>query len=159
MLNIQFLNVHNLFFKKWIIQTCLHCFFDKEPYHIWFTTGFHSVFFLQEVVSLQNQAPPSTAPVAAPVAAPGAAVVKITGIPASMTGSSIFDCLQQLLGEFTHTEISPYFINENFELTWVNQVSQQFHQSKWRFKKKHWVFTNETDVHWIDFTDSVSVGI
>jgi hypothetical protein len=53
------------------------------------------------VVPLQNQAPPSTAP-GAPVAAPGAAVVKITGIPASMTGSSIFDCLQQLLGEFTH---------------------------------------------------------
>ena len=70
-----------------------HIIFDSQQFSI--------AFFLQEVVSLQNQAPPSTAPVAAPVA-PGAAVVKITGIPASMTGSSIFDCLQQLLGEFTH---------------------------------------------------------
>ena len=38
---------------------------------------------------------PSTAPPGA-AGAPGA-VVKITGIPASMTGSSIFDCLQQSL--------------------------------------------------------------
>lgn len=51
------------------------------------------------------QAPPSTAP-GAPVAAPGAAVVKITGIPASMTGSSIFDCLQQFGGPLKNLSLT-----------------------------------------------------
>lgn len=49
------------------------------------------------------QAPPSTAP---PGAGAQGAVVKITGIPASMTGSSIFDCLQQFGGPLKNLSLT-----------------------------------------------------